>query len=173
MCSNPECSRAAPVSRPAALDWSPVVIRHPSAHTPECVTRRTALRTLAAGAVGAAAAPLWVEPLTAFARSQAHAHAAAATIAAEHWTPSVLTVRQNEAVIALTELIIPETDTPGAKAALVNRFIDHVLAQAPAAERTAFLRRLAWLDDRSRTEFGHDVAGATPDQQTALLSRLA
>lgn len=140
---------------------------------PSRVNRRAALRTLAAGAVGVAAAPLWVEPLTALARAQAHAHAAAPAMAAPRWTPSVLTARQNEAVIALTELIIPETETPGAKAALVNRFIDHVLAQAPAADRGAFLRGLAWLDERSRAEFGHDVAGATTDQQTALLTRLA
>ena len=38
--------------------------------------------------------------------------------------------RQNELVITLTELIIPQTDTPGAKAAKVNEYIDTVLADA-------------------------------------------
>ena len=44
----------------------------------------------------------------------------------------MLTAHQNDAVIVLTELIVPETDTPGAKATLVNRFIDGVLADAPS-----------------------------------------
>ena len=35
---------------------------------------------------------------------------------------------QNETVITLSELIIPTTDTPGAKAAKVNEFIDGVLS---------------------------------------------
>jgi hypothetical protein len=63
----------------------------------------------------------------------------------------VLTPRQNDAVIALTELIIPATDTPGAKAALVNRFVDHVLSTADTKESSEFIRGLAWLDDRCRT----------------------
>ena len=35
---------------------------------------------------------------------------------------------QNATVIELSEMIIPQTDTPGAKVALVNRFVDSVLA---------------------------------------------
>jgi hypothetical protein len=85
----------------------------------------------------------------------------------------VLTARQNETVVTLSELIIPETDTPGAKAALVNRFIDRVLQEAKPAERDSFLRGLAWMDERSRTLFGNDLVGATTPEQTTLLSRLA
>jgi glucoside 3-dehydrogenase (cytochrome c) hitch-hiker subunit len=94
-------------------------------------------------------------------------------MAAAAWTPAVFTARQNDAVIALTELIIPATDTPGAKAALVNRFIDRVLADAPVAQRDAFLRGLAWIDTASRAESGQDIADAAVDRQTALLTRLA
>ena len=43
------------------------------------------------------------------------------------WRPSVFDAHQNETVIVLTELIMPETDTPGAKAARVNRYIDLML----------------------------------------------
>lgn len=135
--------------------------------------RREALRRLAAGAIGAAASPLWVQSLTARARTQAHAHTAAPEMAAQTWTPNVFTARQNDAVVAITELIIPQTDTPGARAAMVNRFIDRVLADAAPAERAAFLRGLAWIDTRSRVEFGKDIAAADVEQQTALLTRLA
>src|SRR5262245_35092525 len=117
--------------------------------------------------------PLWVESLCAQARAEAGTQAAQAAATATAWTPSVLTPRQNEAVIALTELIIPATDTPGAKAALVNRFVDHVLSMADAKERSEFIRGLTWLDDRCRARVGKDVAGATAEELTGVLTPLA
>ena len=135
--------------------------------------RRSALRTLASGAVGAVTSTFWVESLTALAHQQAHAHAASAAIAAQDWVPRALSASQNETVIVLTELIIPETDTPGARTARVNRFIDSVLSEAKPADRDAFLRGLAWIDARSQARFGKGFADAAPDDQTALLTALA
>jgi hypothetical protein len=138
------------------------------------INRRRVLTQLVAGAAGAVSMPLWVESLSAQARAEAHTQAAQAAAAAPAWTPSVLTPRQNEAVIALTELIIPATDTPGAKAALVNRFIDHVLSTADAAkERSEFIGGLTWLDDRCRARVGNDVAGASAAELTTVLTPLA
>jgi hypothetical protein len=137
------------------------------------INRRQALTQLVSGAVAVASMPLWVESLCAQARAEAHTHAAQATASAAAWSPSVLTPRQDEAVIALTELIIPATDTPGAKAALVNRFVDHVLSSADARERSEFIKGLTWLDDRCRARVGHDVAGASAAELTALLTPLA
>src|SRR5262245_14824165 len=117
--------------------------------------------------------PLWVESLCAQARAEAGTQAAQAAATATAWTPSVLTPRQNEAVIALTELIIPETDTPGAKAALVNRFVDHVLSTADTKERSEFISGLTWLDNRCRTRVGKDVAGASAAELTTVLTALA
>ena len=95
----------------------------------------------------------------------------------QDWTPRVLTARQNEAVIALTELIIPDTGpapgTPGAKAARVNRFIDTVLQGARPADREKFMRGLAWIDARSQTLFGKDFLAASAADQTALLTRIS
>ena len=140
------------------------------------LNRRRALQTLATGAAGVATSPLWVEALIALAdeagQMRAHAHPFQAAPAAP-WTPKALTAAQNETVIVLTELIIPETDTPGARGALVNRFIDDVLQKAPQGERESFLRGLAWLDRRTRTLFRKDFAAATPAQQTDLLTRLS
>jgi len=56
----------------------------------------------------------------------------------DNWKPELFDDHQNQTVIALIELIIPATDTPGAKAALVNRHIDHILAAAPEDEKTQF-----------------------------------
>jgi hypothetical protein len=135
------------------------------------------MRTLAAGAVGAATATTWVDSLSALARQQAHAHAAGAAITAQEWTPRVLNARQNETVITLTELIIPDTGpapgTPGAKAALVNRFIDNVLHSAAPADRESFIKGLAWLDARSTKLVGKDFLAATAAEQTSLLTRIS
>lgn len=138
------------------------------------LTRRDALRRLASGGLGAAALPLWVETLTALARTQEpHAHAAAAAGPAAAWSPKVFDAHQNESVICLSELIIPQTETPGAKATLVNRFIDEVLVRADAQVRRQFLDGLAWIDARSTADHGKDFVSSTPDQQTALLTRLS
>ncbi len=73
----------------------------------------------------------------------------------------------------LSDLIIPETDTPGARGALVDRFIDAVLAEAPRADRNRFLKGLAWIDARSKALTGSAVVSATAAQQTDLLTRLS
>ena len=141
------------------------------------MNRRQAVRALATGAVGAATSAMWVESLSALSRQQAHAHVADAAIVAQEWTPRVLTARQNDAVIALTELIMPDTGpapgTPGAKAARVNRFVDTVLQGATPGDREKFMKGLAWTDARSKTLFGKDFLGASAAEQTALLTRLS
>ena len=141
---------------------------------PSDIGRRQAIRALAGGALGAVASASWVESLTALARQQAHTHAAVAVIAAQNWAPKTLTAHQNDLVVALTELIIPQTDTPGAKAANVNRFIDQVLTDAQPAVRESFVRGLTWIDTRSRAlPGGKDFLGASPEQQTRLLTGLS
>jgi hypothetical protein len=134
--------------------------------------RRSALRRLAGGAIAAAAVP-WVDSLSTLAHQQAHTHAADAAIAAQDWTPRVLTTEQNQLVTTLAELIIPETDTPGARAARVNRFVDTVLGKAPTSDRERFLRGLAWIDERSTSLFGKPFQSASAREQTALLTRLS
>jgi glucoside 3-dehydrogenase (cytochrome c) hitch-hiker subunit len=137
--------------------------------------RRQALRTLAFGGIGAVAAPAWAEALATIARDHAdHTHAALAAAAeAAPWAPKVFNAHQNETVVLLSEMIIPQTDTPGAKAAKVNEFIDLVLDDANEAERKQFLNGLAWMDGRSQELFGTDFVSAAPEQQTALLTIVA
>jgi hypothetical protein len=130
-------------------------------------TRRDVLRTLSLSTFGAATSSGWADTLSTLAHT--HAHSAAAPPAAD-WVPKVLDAHQNETVIALTEAIIPATNTPGAKAGLVNRFIDAVLEDADSHERREFLRGLAWVDGRCLELFGADFVAASPEQQTALLT---
>jgi gluconate 2-dehydrogenase gamma chain len=135
--------------------------------------RRDVLRTLGTAAIGAAAAPDWVASLTALAQHEAHTGAARTAAAATDWKPQVLTAHQNETVVVLTELIIPTTETPGAKETLVNRFVDGVLAEASAPDRDSFIRGLTWIDERSQALFKKPFAAASADDQTSLLTRLS
>jgi gluconate 2-dehydrogenase gamma chain len=140
------------------------------------ISRRSALRGLAAG-TGAAATALWLDRLTLLAQDPAmHTHVAAAATAqaaAKPFAPKALSAAQLESVATLAELIIPTTDTPGAKAALVDRFIDTVMANAQPADKERFLAGLVWMDTRSTALYGKAFTAATPAQQTELLTRLA
>jgi hypothetical protein len=81
-----------------------------------------------------------------------------------------LNPHQNATVVAMTDLIVPATDTPGAKGALVNEFIDLILTEwATEEERANFLGGLAGVDKQSNDLFGKDFIDASPAQQTALM----
>ena len=67
-------------------------------------------------------------------------------LAAPGWKALFLDEHQNETLIALSDLIIPATDTPGAKEALVNRYIDLVLAADTHENQRVFLNSLGYLD---------------------------
>ncbi|MEO7190862.1 MAG: gluconate 2-dehydrogenase subunit 3 family protein [Vicinamibacterales bacterium] len=139
------------------------------------VSRRKALRTLATSA-GAAASALWVGNLTTLAQTQAmdiHLAASASLQTGGAFRPAVLTAAQFETVGVLVELIIPATDTPGAKALLVDRFVDGVLETATPADRDRFVAGLGWLDTRSSRLSNKTFAQATAAQQTDLLTRLS
>ena len=79
---------------------------------------------------------------------------------------------QNTTVITISELIIPETDTPGAKGAKVNEFIDLLLTEwFDAAEKNRFLEGLATIDAASRKRFGADFISCTHEQQLELMKQ--
>ncbi len=66
------------------------------------------------------------------------------------WTPSTMTRDQAEIVAELCERIIPATDTPGAKDALVHRYIDEFLTNiASTEEREVFTKGIQNLQDQS------------------------
>jgi glucoside 3-dehydrogenase (cytochrome c) hitch-hiker subunit len=86
---------------------------------------------------------------------------------------AVLDPHQAETVATIAEMIIPETDTPGARAARVPEFIDLMLAEWFAdGDRARFLAGLADVDARSRDLFGADFISASEPQRGAILSGL-
>ncbi len=96
----------------------------------------------------------------------------AAQAAKPDWRPSILDAHQNETVIAVTELIIPATDTPGAKAARVNRYIDLFLKDGAPDQAARFVAGLNWLDGQALKQHGHPFVRCSPEQQTAMLRTL-
>jgi hypothetical protein len=136
------------------------------------VNRRHALRTIAAG-VGATASALWVENLRVLAQDHAAHLAATTSPQAASYVPKAMNAHQFETVGTLVELIIPTTDTPGARTALVDRYVDSVLVSARKEDRDRFLAGLKWLDARSSTLFRSAFIGSTPAQQADLLTRLS
>jgi glucoside 3-dehydrogenase (cytochrome c) hitch-hiker subunit len=89
------------------------------------------------------------------------------------WKPRFLSATELESVASLAERIIPETETPGARSALVHQYVDFVLSEGAAADRDRFRTGLAWLDRRSGTLFGKPFAGLESGQQDELLTRLS
>jgi hypothetical protein len=88
-------------------------------------------------------------------------------------TGGALTSGQLELVATVAEHIIPETDTPGARAADVHVFIDTMLAEHyPAAEKERVIDGLAELDARARQACGRPFIRCSADEQRALLTRI-
>jgi len=84
-----------------------------------------------------------------------------------------LNPHQNETVATIAELIIPKTDTPGAREAGVPAFIDVMLAEwADEEQRRTFTAGLANVDERSRASFGKDFSAGTAQQQAQILEDL-
>ncbi|MGH9427807.1 MAG: gluconate 2-dehydrogenase subunit 3 family protein [Terriglobia bacterium] len=142
---------------------------------PEPMNRRKALRNMSM-VLGAASTVPALSGLSAealLAQGQTiHQHVSAKVVA----NPSALKVfdpHQNQTVIVLSELIIPQTTTPGAKAARVNEFIDIFLSSVNPSKRQEFLEGLQWMDMRSQQLFQALFVKATTQQQTELLTRLS
>jgi hypothetical protein len=87
---------------------------------------------------------------------------------------ALLSDAQRELLATLAELILPETDTPGARGAGVPAFIEHMLADwHSAGQRRHFLAGLADVDARARALHGAGFVNAAPEHQTEILRALA
>src|SRR5689334_23400200 len=105
------------------------------------IDRREALRRAALFLGGVLSAPTIAGVLAGCESRRADANAS---------TPRALNGDQLELVATMTEHILPETDTPGARAAGVHHFIDTMLSEYyPAKEKQLFIDGLGDVDARS------------------------
>jgi hypothetical protein len=93
--------------------------------------------------------------------------------AAQSTALKTLDPHQSATVITISELIIPTTDTPGAKEARVNEFIDLLLTEwFDPTETKQFLTGLSEVDACSKEKFSAAFVDCTPAQQAEVLKQL-
>lgn len=126
----------------------------------ESIDRREALKRVALLCGGALSAPTVAGVLSGCQPS-----------GSASWSPSALSDHQNDLVVTISERIIPATDTGGAEAANVNRFIDAILADGFLPEdRDRFLSGLDEVDAEAQSEHGTPFLECSAEQQTALMT---
>jgi hypothetical protein len=87
--------------------------------------------------------------------------------------PRTLSPEQSEAVLLMGEIILPATDTPGARAARVDRFIDAMLSDYyPEADRRRFLAGLERAESRAQEAFGARFGALPAERQLQLVQAL-
>jgi len=138
---------------------------------PSNYSRRSFLEHSLAGAGAAWLAAAWPEVLAAKQHAQhtMRAMAAGASANFEFLTPS-----QAADVEAIAALIIPTTDTPGAREAGVIYFIDRLLRTSRPDEQTQFAGTLDALDGKRKEMFpaSSGFASLASAQQTEFLKAI-
>lgn len=82
------------------------------------------------------------------------------------YTPDFFTKEQAELVSELAEIIIPRTDTPGAKDAGVPGFIDKILKECYTKEdQDSYRAGLAEFDVAAKSLFGDSFVYLAPEKQ--------
>jgi gluconate 2-dehydrogenase gamma chain len=131
-------------------------------------SRRSFLLQSLAGAGSAWLAAAWPELLAAQQHAQHTMRSVAAGVPANL---EFLTPAQAADVEAITSLIIPTTDTPGAREAGVVYFIDHFLRTIATEQQKPFADGLVLVDGKRKELFpaSADCASLTTAQQTEIL----
>src|SRR5882757_2094119 len=94
----------------------------------------------------------------------------AAFLTDPNWKPAFLNDQQNETLIVLSDVIIPATDSPGAKEALVNRYLDLLVSVQPPGFQKQFVDALSFMDSASQELFSKDFGALPAEDQISLLT---
>lgn len=115
-------------------------------------------------------------PAAGLAQQPQHQHVAdlpaSAAVNGAGWKPRVFDAHQHATVDAMADLVIPATDTPGAKAALVSRYLDLILAGSTNETRASFLEGLGWLDGYTIRLHRAPFVSLPPERQVEVLTAL-
>ncbi|GAB3023195.1 gluconate 2-dehydrogenase subunit 3 family protein [Spirosoma pulveris] len=88
-------------------------------------------------------------------------------------TADRFSAEQQTLIADLADVIIPATDTPGAKAAGVGEFIEYIMGHCSAtSQQDAFRQGLQQTDALSRSAFGKSFSELNRSQQTEIVTQL-
>jgi hypothetical protein len=90
-----------------------------------------------------------------------------------NWKPLFFTDEQNQTMVALCEVILPATDSPGAKQAMANRYVDLILSAESAETQNAFVKSLQYIDAESTRVYGKPFRALNADEQVEVLMPMA
>src|SRR5690606_5921706 len=83
-----------------------------------------------------------------------------------NWQPGFFSREQGALITEVVEIIIPATDTPGAKDVGVPGFIDKMLKDVYSEEeQNKFLAAMQAFDDSAKKEYGDPFIELNPEQQ--------
>jgi gluconate 2-dehydrogenase gamma chain len=89
------------------------------------------------------------------------------------WKPEFLSPEQGATVTRLTEIIIPATDTPGAKETGVPVFIDKMLKDVYSKkEQDRFIEGLKGFEDRAAKEAGDKFSELDSQEQISFVTKV-
>lgn len=90
-----------------------------------------------------------------------------------NWQPEFFTREQGALITEVAEIIIPATDTPGAKEVGVPGFIDKMLKDVYSKqEQENFLAAMKAFDDRAKEERGDSFIDLGPEDQVAFVNKV-
>lgn len=85
----------------------------------------------------------------------------------EGWTAQILSKSQVKTLAEVVDIILPATDTPGAKELLVHQYVDKFIAECLKKEEQD--KVIKGLDDIN-AKAGNDFAGASAEEQLTILT---
>ena len=135
------------------------------------IDRREAIKSVAVGVGVVSSLPI----LNNGASAQVHQHHVAAPLVADTVSkaPAFFNKHQFATITELASLIIPTDETPGAREAKVNEYIDLIVGESAFDVQKIFLDGLAWLDKASKDRHKKNFVGLTNAQQVGLLTEIS
>ncbi len=89
------------------------------------------------------------------------------------WAPSFFSTGEIDFIREIGETILPKTSTPGAKDAMVDRFLDTVRPlRFSKEENEKFKAGINGLMEQAKKDLGKDFVKATPDQKLEWVNTL-
>jgi len=87
------------------------------------------------------------------------------------WKPVFFTEDQARLIMEASEVILPETDTPGAKSLGVPGFIEEMVSTIyPQKTRDQFMKGLAEFTEECKTKMGDDFISLSKEEQKKFLT---